>query len=114
MDPLCSGKLVNNPNFYGSSIFGFVVLDRLALALDDRVYHDRLTSHHVLSRFLITESSTSFDALSYGALLSTFSYGVSHYECRTFTILILKAWSNKFPPELQLNKANNTDTEAPF
>ena len=27
----------------------------------------------------------------------------------------MKAWSNKFiPPELQLNKANNTDTEAPF
>ena len=26
------------------------------------------------------------------------------------TILILKA----YPPELQLNKANNTDTEAPF
>ena len=30
-------------------------------------------------------------------------------------LLILKALSNKFyPPELQLNKANNTDTEAPF
>ena len=28
---------------------------------------------------------------------------------------MLKAWSNKFiPPELQLNKANNTVTEAPF
>ena len=27
----------------------------------------------------------------------------------------MKAWSNKvIPPELQLNKANNTDTEAPF
>ena len=27
----------------------------------------------------------------------------------------MKAWSNKFiPPELQLNKANTTDTEVPF
>ena len=31
------------------------------------------------------------------------------------TILTLKAWSiNIYPPELQLNKANASDTEAPF
>ena len=31
------------------------------------------------------------------------------------TILILKEWSTKiYPPELQLNKANTSDTEAPF
>ena len=31
------------------------------------------------------------------------------------TILTLKAWFNRiYPPELQLNKANTADTEAPF
>ena len=29
-------------------------------------------------------------------------------------ILILKEWLIKYPPELQLNKANTSDTEAPF
>ena len=32
----------------------------------------------------------------------------------TLTILILKEWSTKYPPELQHNKANTIDTEAPF
>ena len=34
--------------------------------------------------------------------------------CKILIIPILTVWSNKYPSELQLNKANLSDTEAPF
>ena len=33
---------------------------------------------------------------------------------KILTILTLKVWSIVYPPEMQLNKANTSDTEAPF